>query len=126
MSILGPKLRTRHPDCWLKLPGVQPLGRGFDSRLILHIHFTFVPHEEVTHPSLSYVSRDSHLITDSYGNVTHFDLPPFADPQTLALHVLNPDVNTCGSTAGTNHQKALVQAVWLGPSDSPEEQYKDG
>lgn len=26
--------------------------------------------------------------------MTNFDLPPFADPQTLPLHVLNPDVNT--------------------------------
>lgn len=36
----------------------------------------------------------SYLVTDSDRNVTHFDLPPFTDPQTLALHVLDPDVNT--------------------------------
>lgn len=80
----------------------------------------------MTYPSLSDVSRDSHLITDSYRNVTHFDLSPFPDPQTLALHVLNPDVNTCGITAGSSHQEALTQAVWLGLSHSPDEQYQDG
>lgn len=26
--------------------------------------------------------------------MAHFDLPTLTDPQTLALHVLNPDVNT--------------------------------
>lgn len=85
MSILGPNIRSRHPD-WL----------------IPDIHFTFTPYGEVTHPSLSYLNRDSHLITDSYRNMAHFDLPPFTDPQALALHVLNPDVNTCSITAGAN------------------------
>lgn len=59
--------------------------------------FTFVPYEEVTHPPLLYANESnfvSYLVTDSYGNVAHFDLPPFTDPQTLALHVLDPDVNT--------------------------------
>lgn len=36
----------------------------------------------------------SYLITDSYGNMTHFDFPPFFDPKTLPLKVLDPDVNT--------------------------------
>lgn len=37
----------------------------------------------------------TYLITDSYSNMAHFDLPTFPDPQTLALDVLYPDVNSC-------------------------------
>lgn len=39
----------------------------------------------------------SHLLADPNGDVPHFDLPTLPDPQTLALDVLDPDVNTWSS-----------------------------
>lgn len=59
----------------------------------------------------------SYLIADSYSNMSHFNLPPFTDPQTLALHVLNPDVNTCGIravNAKNTSQLGCDSVVWSG------------
>lgn len=48
--------------------------------------------------------ESTYLITYSYGNMAHFDLPAFTDPQAFTLHILDPDVNTW-SVRGVNNNK---------------------
>ncbi len=74
---------------------------------------SWIPENHPKHPqtrNLWHQSPVSYLITDSYSNMAHFDLPTFTNPQTLALHVLNPDVNTWSVRAENNSENSSQSA----------------
>ena len=82
------------------------------------------------HPNIQHQSSVSYLITNPDSDVAHFDLPTLTNPQTLALHVLNPDVNTWSDrgmkiiTVKTEVNQRVTSRH--NPAVLPSKQYEDG
>lgn len=59
----------------------------------------------MTQANLGTGGAEPYLLTDPHSHMAHSDPPALSDPQTLALDVLDPDVDACVTAVNGDEQR---------------------